>query len=60
MKKLKLGVTTLCLVAALGFGVPSTTYAEEGGPQGTSNSAPKAPAPTIDWAAVMLALMRIF
>src|SRR6266540_1529479 len=57
MKKLKLAVTTLCLVAALGFGVPSTAYAEEGGPQGTSNSAPKAPAPTIDWAAVMLALM---
>ena len=59
MKKLKLALTTLCLVAALGFGVPSTAYAEEGGPQGTANSAPKAPAP-IDWTAVMLALMRIF
>jgi hypothetical protein len=59
MKKLKLGVTTLCLVATLGFGVPSTAYAESG-PQGGANSAPKAPTPTIDWAAVMLALMHIF
>ena len=60
MKKLKLVVTTLCLVAAVAFAVPTTTYAEEGGPQGTANSAPKAPAPTIDWTAVMLALMKIF
>jgi len=59
MKKLKLVVTTLCLVAALAFGVPSTVYAEEGGPQGTSNSAPKQPSPTIDWVAVMMALMRV-
>jgi len=59
MNKLKLVVTTLCLVAALAFAVPSTAYADEG-PQGTANSAPKAPAPTIDWAAVMMALMKIF
>lgn len=59
MKKVKLVVTTLCLVATLGFVIPATTvYATE--PQGTTNSAPKAPAPTIDWAAVMLALMKIF
>jgi len=59
MKKLKLGVTTLCLIAALGFVIPATTvYASE--PQGGANSAPKAPAPIIDWAAVMLALMKVF
>jgi len=60
MNKLKLLVTTLCLVAALAFAVPSTAYAEEGGPQGTANSAPKPPAPVIDWAAVVLALMKVF
>jgi len=59
MKKPKGVVPTLCLVAALAFAVPTTTYANEG-PQGTANSAPKAPAPIIDWAAVMLALMRVF
>jgi hypothetical protein len=59
MNKLKLLVTTLCLVATLALVVPATTvYAE--GPQGTANSAPKAPAPVIDWAAVMLALMKMF
>lgn len=44
MKKLKLVVTTLCLVATLAFATPTTAYAEEG-PQGTTNSAPKPPPP---------------
>lgn len=44
MKKLKLVVTTLCLVATLAFAVPTTAYAEEG-PQGTKNSAPQPPPP---------------
>jgi hypothetical protein len=57
MKNVKIIVTTFCLVATLAFVVPATTvYAE--GPQGTSNSAPKAPAPKIDWSAIMLALLR--
>lgn len=44
MRKLKVVVTTLCLVATLAFVVPTRTYAEDG-PQGTKNSAPQAPAP---------------
>jgi hypothetical protein len=60
MKKLKLVVTTLCLVAALAFAVPSTAYADDGGPQGTKNSAPKPPPPPPpDWIAIFWALIRV-
>lgn len=46
MKKLKVFVTTLCLVATLAFVVPTTAYAEDaGGPQGNKNSAPQPPPP---------------
>jgi quinol-cytochrome oxidoreductase complex cytochrome b subunit len=59
MKKLKLVVTTLCLVATLAFAVPTTTvYAT--GPQGTGNSAPKPPPPPPpNWTALFWALIRI-
>lgn len=62
MKKLKLVVTTLCLVATLAFAVPTVAYAEEG-PQGTKNSAPQPPPPPpppkIDWAALLWALINL-
>ena len=45
MKKLRILVTTLCLLATLAFAVPATTYADDSGPQGTGNSAPKPPPP---------------
>ena len=44
MKKVKLFLTTLCLITTLTFAVPIVAYAEDG-PQGTSNSAPKPPPP---------------
>ena len=47
MKKLKLVVTTLCLVATLAFVAPDPVRAN-GGPQGTTNSAPKPPPPPPD------------
>jgi hypothetical protein len=60
MKKVKLVVTTLCLVATLAFVVPATTYADDGGPQGTSNSAPKPPPPPPpDWVKLFYALISV-
>ena len=64
MKKLKVFVTTLCLVATLAFAVPTTAYAEDaGGPQGNKNSAPQPPPPPpppkIDWVALLWALANL-
>ena len=47
MKKLRLVVTTLCLVATLALVAPAPVHAESG-PQGTTNSAPKPPPPPPD------------
>lgn len=60
MRKLKVVVTTLCLVAALALAAPTTAYADYGGPQGTKNSAPKPPPPPppIDWIAIFWALIN--
>ena len=44
MKKLKVAVSSLCLIALLTFAVPTVTLAEDG-PQGGSNSGPSAPPP---------------
>jgi len=43
MKKLKVAVSSLCLIALLTFAVP-TALAEDG-PQGGTNSTPSAPPP---------------
>ncbi len=64
MKKLKVFVTTLCLVATLAFVVPTTAYADQvGGPQGNKNSAPQPPPPPpppkIDWVALLWALANL-
>lgn len=64
MKKLKVVVTTLCLVATLAFVVPTTAYADQGGPQGNKNSAPQPPPPPpppqkIDWVAILWALVSL-
>jgi len=61
MKKLKLVLTTLCLVGALALAFPMTTARAEG-PQNTSNSAPKPPPPPApDWLVhLMAALMSVF
>jgi hypothetical protein len=45
MKKLKFILTSLFLVAVLALAVPTTVYADDGGPQGGSNSTKGAPPP---------------
>jgi len=45
MKKLKVAVSSLCLIALLTFAVPTVALAEDG-PQGGTNSTPSAPPPT--------------
>ena len=45
MKKLKLSVSSLCLIALLVFAVPTVALASDDGPQGGSNSKPSAPPP---------------
>ena len=62
MKKLKLVTTTLCLVAMLAIAAPMTAYADDdqGGPQGTKNSAPKPPPPPPpDWTEILWWLTRL-
>jgi hypothetical protein len=63
MKKLKVFVTTLCLIATLAFAIPTTAYADAGGPQGNKNSAPQPPPPPpppkIDWVALLWALANL-
>ena len=44
MKKLKVAVSSLCLIALLTFAVPTVALASDG-PQGGSNSTPSAPPP---------------
>ena len=44
MKKLKMYVFSLCLIALLTLGIPGVTMASDG-PQGGSNSKPSAPPP---------------
>ena len=44
MKKLKVAVSSLCLIALLTFAVPAVALAEDG-PQGGTNSTPSAPPP---------------
>ena len=44
MKKLKVAVSSLCLIALLTFPVPTVALAEDG-PQGGTNSTPSAPPP---------------
>jgi len=44
MKKLKVAVSSLCLIALLTFAVPTVALAEDG-PQGGTNSTPSAPPP---------------
>lgn len=44
MKKLKVAVSSLCLIALLTFSVPTIALASDG-PQGGSNSGPSAPPP---------------
>lgn len=62
MRKLKLVITTLCLVGALAFAAPMTARADDqGGPQGTKNSAPQPPPPPPppDWGQIFWWLMRL-
>ena len=60
MKRLRIAVTTLCLVAALAFVIPTAAYADDGGPQGTGNSAPKPPPPPPpDWLKLFYALISV-
>ncbi len=53
MKKLKVIVPSLCLIAVLAFAVPTTAYGLEDGPQGGSNSTrngpPPPPPPNVQW-----------
>ena len=44
MRKLKIAVSSLCLIALLTFAVPAVALAEDG-PQGGSNSTSSAPPP---------------
>jgi hypothetical protein len=44
MKKLKVAVSSFCLIALLTFAVPIVALAEDG-PQGGTNSTPSAPPP---------------
>ena len=44
MKKLKVAVSSLCLIAFLTFAIPTVALASDG-PQGGSNSTPSAPPP---------------
>jgi hypothetical protein len=44
MRKLKVAISSLCLIALLTFAVPTVALAEEG-PQGGTNSTPSAPPP---------------
>ena len=44
MKKFKVAVSSLCLIALLTFAVPTVALASDG-PQGGSNSGPSAPPP---------------
>jgi len=44
MRKLKVAVSSLCLIALLTFAVPTVALAEDG-PQGGSNSTSSAPPP---------------
>jgi len=44
MKKLKIAVSSLCLIELLTFSVPAVALASDG-PQGGSNSGPSAPPP---------------
>lgn len=60
MRKLKIAIATLCLVATLVIAAPMTARADDGGPQGTKNSAPKPPPPPPpDAMTLFLALLRI-
>jgi hypothetical protein len=45
MKKLKMIVANLFLVAALAMALPTLTFASDGGPQGGSKSTTPAPQP---------------
>ena len=44
MKKFKVAISSLCLIALLMLSVPTVALAEDG-PQGGSNSGPSAPPP---------------
>jgi len=44
MRKLKVAVSSLCLIALLTFAAPTVALAEDG-PQGGTNSTPSAPPP---------------
>lgn len=44
MKKLKVAVSSLCLIALLTLAIPTVALASDG-PQGGSNSTPSAPPP---------------
>jgi hypothetical protein len=61
MKKVKLVITTLCLVATLVIAAPMTARADDGdGPQGTKNSAPQPPPPPPpDWSQILWWLTRL-
>ena len=45
MKKLKVAVSSLCLIALFTFTVPTVALASDDGPQGGANSTPNAPPP---------------
>jgi len=59
MRKLKIAIPTLCLVATLVIAAPMTARADDGGPQGTKNSAPKPPPPPPDPLTLFLALLGL-
>lgn len=60
MRKLKLAITTLCLIATLVIAAPMTARADDGGPQGTKNSSPQPPPPPPpDWYTYLLLILRL-
>jgi hypothetical protein len=60
MKKLKVILMSLSLVAVLGLAIPTVALADDGGPQGTTKSTtPAPPPPPPDWTAIFYALMRV-
>ena len=60
MRKLKVLLINLSLVAAMAVAIPTVALADDGGPQGTTKSTtPAPPPPPPDWTAIFYALIKI-
>jgi len=57
MKKFKMLLTGMCLVALLALAFPTVTFAEESGPQGGTRSTTTPPPPPPDLVALLRAII---